>query len=289
MQEGLIITALETMEDGMIVLDNDWCYQFSNYSAQTLFPVLRNCVKAEDVTHKPDWPKQFKRRTNSVTVNFEQNDSGGVLQYYRASIRTVENPQGAQIGWSIVIRNVTEVTVMINQMEVLATTDPLTGIYNRRNFYARVCQEMDRARRHPVEMSLILFDIDHFKVVNDTYGHSVGDIVLCGVVEATKNQLRPYDIFARYGGEEFVIFTTSEDTLDLQQFSDRLRKAIEDMCIAYGGDEIKITASYGAVKVLPHDSIDNAFVAVDKALYQAKSQGRNRSIIGEIQAEERLL
>lgn len=278
--------AIEMMEDGLIVLDKDYCFQFANQSARRLFPEIGEYVRADDVSIKQNWPPELSLSLKPGEIKFERKEAAGAVQYYRASISAVNNRRGGLIGWSYIIRNVTDITVMINQMEVLATTDPLTGIYNRRQFYARVKQEMDWARRYSTDLSLILFDIDYFKAINDTYGHSVGDQVLCSIVDAVKKMLRPYDIFARYGGEEFVIFIASPHVLDLYAFTDRIRKAVDEIRLEHNGKQINVTASFGGVKVSPNESIDHAFAIVDDALYKAKSGGRNKVVIIKIEADE---
>ncbi|MBU1902462.1 MAG: diguanylate cyclase, partial [Proteobacteria bacterium] len=111
----------------------------------------------------------------------------------------------------------------------LANTDPLTGLLNRRAFMERMEQEMSRAQREKKPLSLILADIDHFKSVNDTYGHQIGDLVLQRFVGQLTTSTRPYDFLGRYGGEEFVVCLPGGDGLQAASVSERIRRQVEDM------------------------------------------------------------
>jgi diguanylate cyclase (GGDEF)-like protein len=207
---------------------------------------------------------------------------------YGANINKITDERGLLLGWDVVVRDITGVTSRINQLESLATTDSLTGIATRRHFLDRVTSELDMAGRLKLETALIMYDIDFFKNVNDTYGHAAGDYILCAVVEVIKQQLRSYDIFARYGGEEFVIFTLSSDNENsLGKFASRLRGAIENAKFAYEGNDIPVTASFGAVQILPGDNFNEAMLAVDEAMYKAKNSGRNQVVVGKIERNGR--
>ena len=171
---------------------------------------------------------------------------------------------------------------MINKLESLATTDPLTGVSNRRHFADRVTREMDMAKRLGLTNAMIMYDLDRFKGINDTYGHAAGDYILCAAVEVVKGELRSYDIIARYGGEEFVIFTPASDEDALQNIADRLCRLISETRFEFEGAVIPVTASFGAVQVHPNDSLEDALAAVDEAMYRAKKNGRNQVVIGRV-------
>jgi two-component system, cell cycle response regulator len=161
----------------------------------------------------------------------------------------------------------------------LANTDPLTGLLNRRAFMERMEQEMSRAQREKKPLSLILADIDHFKNVNDTYGHQIGDLVLQRFVGQLTTSTRLYDFLGRYGGEEFVVCLPGADGLRAASVAERMRRQVEDMEIMLPDDSrsIRITASLGTASdsIGSGENIDLLIKRADDALYSAKNKGRN--------------
>jgi two-component system cell cycle response regulator len=168
------------------------------------------------------------------------------------------------------------------EIKILSITDSLTGSYNRSYLTERLPQEIKRARRYGHPLSLALCDIDHFKKVNDAYGHQVGDRVLKEFVQCTTGSIRDnVDWMARYGGEEFLIVLPETDVQGASCLAERLRGAISQKVIKVREREIRITASFGVTgldpttpyeEVSPEEMISQA----DKLLYQAKQEGRNR-------------
>ena len=166
------------------------------------------------------------------------------------------------------------------EMERLATTDSLTGILNRRRFLSLGEQERERARRYGRPTSLLLLDIDHFKVVNDTHGHAAGDAALRALAEACVAVLRTSDIFGRLGGEEFVAVLPETPPPTAAEAAERLRQTIEDLVVRSEGNTIRLTVSIGVASVRPEDeSIEQALRRADTALYEAKDLGRNRVVV----------
>ena len=162
----------------------------------------------------------------------------------------------------------------------LANTDSLTCLLNRRAFMERMEQEMSRAQREKKPISLILVDIDHFKNVNDTYGHQVGDLALQRFSGELTASARPYDFLGRYGGEEFVVCLPGADGLRAASVAERMRRQIENMEIMLPDDSrsIRITASFGtaSISVESGRNVDLLIKSADDALYRAKEKGRNR-------------
>ena len=155
----------------------------------------------------------------------------------------------------------------------LATTDSLTGIANRRKFSEILANEMDRARRYATPLSLAMYDLDYFKRVNDTFGHSVGDNVLQAVTELVKKNIRTVDLVARWGGEEFMVLLPQSDMPAALNVAEKLRRAIS----GYTFDKVDhVTASFGVGTFEPQDDFNSLLKRVDDALYLAKQQGRNR-------------
>ena len=159
-----------------------------------------------------------------------------------------------------------------------ALRDALTRIYNRRYFTERLDAEFHFARRHKVPLSLLLLDLDHFKRVNDGYGHVAGDHVLCRFAESVQASVRNEDVFARFGGEEFAIISRSISSHEARLFAERLRTMVANLVIEYAKERIPLTMSVGiaAVPEVPATSPRELIEAADKALFQAKRAGRNR-------------
>ncbi|NLV24319.1 MAG: diguanylate cyclase [Deltaproteobacteria bacterium] len=164
----------------------------------------------------------------------------------------------------------------IEQQKKLAYTDPLTGIANRRAILDRLESEMARARRDQVSLWIAILDIDHFKRINDNFGHLAGDRVLQECVERISRSIRKYDCFGRYGGEEFLlIFPAVESGAEMQTL-ERIRKTMADREMNVEDNSIHITVSLGAVKWNGSDTMDEMILKADDALYRAKQNGRNR-------------
>lgn len=159
----------------------------------------------------------------------------------------------------------------------LAHRDPLTSLFNRRYLMSLGKRMLAKSKKHDMPMSVLLFDIDHFKQINDTYGHDAGDIVLQTLTSTLSLQLRDKDVFGRIGGEEFLLFLPMTRRLESIQIADRLRKAIEDFPILVNQiQEIRVTASFGIASSTKHDELKGLLDKADQALYKAKAAGRNR-------------
>jgi PleD family two-component response regulator len=142
-------------------------------------------------------------------------------------------------------------------VQQLATTDELTGVHNRRHFTAAATTQLEVAQRGHRPMTAMMVDIDHFKRVNDTYGHAAGDEVIRAVAAVLRRNVRHPDIFGRYGGEEFAVVQSEVH-----------------------GDPIKVTISVGLAELKPDDTLDALLGRADRALYRAKEAGRNRVVAG---------
>lgn len=159
----------------------------------------------------------------------------------------------------------------------LTTVDGLTQIYNKRYFLEALERELSRAHRYHRDLSLILFDLDHFKAINDGHGHLAGDSVLQQVSSALKARIRREDILARYGGEEFAIVLPEINLTNALVFAEKIRKLIEKTAFKFEQHRIPVTASIGVAAVSPTMQSTDEFIQVaDGKLYQAKQEGRNR-------------
>lgn len=158
------------------------------------------------------------------------------------------------------------------ELKKLASTDPLTGANNRRQFEVIVGSRMSQAQRHGEPLSLIMFDIDHFKAINDRLGHHAGDLVLTEMAAIARRNLRPGDELARWGGEEFLVLLPHCELAGGAAIAEKLRRLIETHEFAQPGP---VTASFGVVQWHPGEGLDAWFDRVDHAMYQAKAAGRN--------------
>ncbi len=161
-------------------------------------------------------------------------------------------------------------------LEYEAIHDPLTGCLNRRGILERLNEELERSVRTGEQLCVAMCDLDHFKKVNDTYGHQTGDDVLKGFVQIIRAQLRPYDQIGRLGGEEFLIIIPNITDSYAQNKLERLNKIVQDNEIKTGTGKIKITVSIGGIIVNQKTDIDTTIRQVDNALYTAKEKGRNQ-------------
>lgn len=158
----------------------------------------------------------------------------------------------------------------------MGVMDPVTNIYNKRYFLGRIQEEFSFSKRNQRDLSLVLLDLDHFKILNDTYGHLAGDIVLQKVATQITQMIRPEDIFARYGGEEFAIIMRDAKSQSACRLCERIREGIEVLAVPYEDQQIKVTVSMG-FSHLTEKTKDylELITEADKYLYRSKKGGRN--------------
>jgi diguanylate cyclase (GGDEF)-like protein len=165
---------------------------------------------------------------------------------------------------------------LFKQVHQLAITDALTGIFNRRHFFELASREFERSRRFARPLALVMCDIDHFKLVNDTYGHLVGDQVLQMVAERCQRNLREVDLLGRYGGEEFVALLNEIDCERGREVGERLRAAIEAPAFRVEDQDVYVSISVGVADITDCPNLEILLDRADQALYQAKQMGRNQ-------------
>ncbi|MCL1889810.1 MAG: GGDEF domain-containing protein [Desulfovibrionaceae bacterium] len=164
------------------------------------------------------------------------------------------------------------------KLKDMANTDSLTGIFNRRCFMEMALAQIERTLRMGGECFVIILDLDHFKNVNDHYGHLAGDKVLRETAQRVKQAIRPYDLFGRYGGEEFILLVPDVDKESVLNVAERIRQDICKTPIEYEGRGIPVSASFGIAYAAPVNNLGTATKSADEALYQAKENGRNRVV-----------
>ena len=157
-----------------------------------------------------------------------------------------------------------------------ATTDQLTGISNRFSFDSSFSREVDLANRYQCDLTLVIVDIDHFKKVNDVYGHITGDHILAEVAKTLNSVIRNCDACFRYGGEEFVVLLPNTNMADATNIAERQRKFIEQQVHHTPKGDIRVSASFGIAQLTQGETSQQLFEKADRALYQAKEAGRNR-------------
>jgi diguanylate cyclase (GGDEF)-like protein len=270
----------EGMDNGVLVLDtNDRIIDF-NPRLSAMLPTVSKAVVGltafEALAAYPALLDLLKdsppEATGIVVVDGESQ------HYYRASLIPLQDWRKQAKGKIITLNNYTPIKKLLDQMEILATRDSLTGVYNRRYFIELAAKEVYRSQRYGTAFSLIMFDIDRFKDVNDTYGHAAGDMALQAVAETCIGTLRQSDIIGRYGGEEFIILLPETDPPVATALAQRLRLALEQQQMQYEGHIIQVKASFGVTGVVPSTTavLDDLLRCVDQALYEAKETGRNR-------------
>lgn len=168
---------------------------------------------------------------------------------------------------------VTERVRTEHQLRELASTDGLTKIYNRAKFDQELKHRFEARQTSGQSLALIMFDIDHFKQINDRHGHDIGDQVLIEIVQLVRKYIRKDDLLARWGGEEFMILVSGTDLVNIEKMASHLQQVVEQH---HFPSVKKVTASFGLTTLLESDSIESLIKRVDSALYQSKRNGRNR-------------
>jgi diguanylate cyclase (GGDEF)-like protein/PAS domain S-box-containing protein len=234
-------------------------------------------IKGPDDILLPIRPDQSVHSFLGVPVVFREQVTG-LLALYNFSSRsfTDDDARVAEL-FASQVAIAMDNSRRVKQMEKQAVTDQLTGLYNRRAFATMGDREVGRARRYKRPLALILFDIDHFKDVNDSYGHLFGDHVLRVLTERVTKTTRGTDIVCRYGGEEFIVLMPEAGRDEALAMADRLREEISRMTVVTEGSTLSLTISLGVASLDPagEDDLESLIGRADRAMYQAKAAGRN--------------
>ncbi len=212
-----------------------------------------------------------------------ESANGTFVQGLRVEHQVLRDGDVIQFGPTAVFRyTVTDESqeALLQQLYDASVTDALTGAHNREHFDTQLRSELSYARRHKADVSLAFFDVDHFKKVNDTYGHPAGDAVLVALAEAIRNMIRNEDVFARYGGEEFALILRGIDRVGANTVGERLREKVEALRVKTEGGELRVTVSVGCSSFadLEEKTPESLVSTADKRLYAAKRSGRNRVV-----------
>lgn len=196
------------------------------------------------------------------------------------SISPVFDDEGRATHFVAVMEDITERKLLQDELHRMATTDALTGVANRRHFMERTRAEIARAARHGAPFSIIMMDIDHFKKVNDSHGHAIGDATLVAVSRTANEMMRANDVFGRLGGEEFAVALPDTDLAAAAVVAERLRMCLAEVQIPLDADSVTVTVSLGVAQLASHEtSLEALLSRADAGLYRAKGAGRNRTEI----------
>jgi diguanylate cyclase (GGDEF)-like protein len=264
-EQDKLATIILSAREGIVVTDSDGKVVLMNPAAELLLgKSMRELVDSGFMSLIDD--PSIKE---PETVHFNQR----VLSIYAATICT---PQGGVVGSAALIRDITEEKRLEERLRRLSTTDGLTGLFNRRHLDETLTTELERALRYNAPLSIMMFDVDHFKRFNDEHGHDQGDRVLQAIAQSLQEHVRKVDVPCRYGGEEFLAILPGTNQAGAIIVSERLRHAIEQMEV----DGLNVTISIGVASVPELDVRSSATLveAADSALYRAKRAGRNQVI-----------
>ena len=271
--------AIQSMKDIYMILDHNKYVLDANPAAVEIFPELENNLGNLAVDSISGWPGALSQalddsHTLHHNIEFPIDDEN--KHHFRAGITPVFDKENL-LGWLVLLHNVTDTVNLMNKLEQQATTDVLTGIHNRLYFMEHAVMTLIECKRKKEGVAVLLFDIDNFKSVNDTYGHSAGDAVLRNAVKRISDLLRPYDLFARYGGEEFILVLSDTDAERAHDVAERIRKAMEEHVTIYESAKISRTISTGvAISNDGSAELQEMIDTADNALYRAKENGKNR-------------
>ncbi|MDP1667261.1 MAG: diguanylate cyclase [Methylobacter sp.] len=288
-RNNLLIAALEAAANGIVITDKDATVIWAN----SAFGRLTGYSPEEAVGRKPSelvksglqngsfyqdmWANLLVgQHWRGELVNKRKN---GSLYHEELNIAPVKNSAGEITHFIGIKEDITERKEMEAQLQRLASTDPLTGLFNRRVFLEQLELERAKVARLPhYSAVLLMLDLDFFKRVNDAYGHATGDIVLKAFAEIARNTSRAIDISARLGGEEFAILLSGADKNDALIMAERLREQVAATVIDHDAGPVQITVSIGATMLSAADINAEAVLhRADVALYEAKDRGRNQT------------
>ena len=221
--------------------------------------------------------KRALQKQEPIRTTIRNYSKTGKPYWLDISILPLRNKAGDVTHFVAIERDVTEQKEQEEKLEQLSRTDPLTGLLNRRSFEEISAKEYSRFARYGETYSLLMLDVDHFKSINDTYGHNIGDLVLKMLADDCVAHLRSNDVVARWGGEEFCLILPHTGRDVAVGIAEKLRKAIARSALKVRGSEVSVTVSMGISEVQTADE-NHATVLerADNALYDAKAAGRNR-------------
>ncbi len=267
-------TVVITDPNGNIQYVNPKFTQLTGYTSAEVIGKNPRILKSNKMP-----PEVYKDLWGTITSGREWSDEiinkkkNGEFYWEKTLIGPIKNSEGVITHFVSVKEDVTERKMMEAELNILSTTDKLTQAYNRTKFDEIIQKEFAFSRRYNKPLSLVMIDLDHFKGINDTFGHNTGDYVLKTVSGIIKDTIRETDYLVRWGGEEFLVVATSMRLEEARELSERIRNEIEK----YAFDQCTVTASLGITQYKTGDTVHTLLQRADAALYLAKNNGRNRS------------
>jgi len=284
---------VDTALDGIITIDHKGVISSSNPAACKMFGYeegemldenIRMIVPEPDKLSHDAYIDHYIETREERAVNNTREVYGEKKDGSQFPVELCVGAKEFEDGWLFtgIVRDITERKLLAEKLEKIAISDALTGIYNRGYFTSKLEEEFMRSKRYQLSLSIMMLDLDHFKSVNDQYGHPAGDAVLIALTQQIQESIRTVDVLARYGGEEFVIIMPETDADGAQVIAERIRHDVEAMKVDVGGKLLKKTISIGIACLTDEandESADAFLIRADDALYQAKHLGRNRVVL----------
>ncbi len=271
--------AVDSFNDYLMILDQSKNILDINKSGSDSI-LLRDFKVGEPVSQNSELGKTLSNKISILddagkTINYDYED---LASHFEISISKTNLTSSRKSGYSIIFHEITEKKLLLNKLEQQALTDPLTGVNNRANWMVLAENELAKLSGTENSFVIMMLDIDHFKAVNDTYGHSFGDFILKEFCNVLRDTIRSDDILARYGGEEFCIYCSNTDLNIGMTVAERICRNVENHLFEYKGMKKNITVSIGLFESSDGkvSLLDDYLNKADKALYKAKSTGRNK-------------
>ncbi len=270
--------AFEWSDSPILILDSELNLMDFNEEAVSSIPLLNENTITKNISDFID----YDGRIRSCIVTDSECRIRIIKDYdvrhYRVSSSSLIGRNRKTLGYMVSFIDVTELVETMAELTELASIDTLTRTHTRRYFIERTELEFARAKRHAHPLSFIILDLDHFKNINDAYGHIAGDVILKEVADICKTKIRSIDLLGRFGGEEFMMLLPETDLESTVTAAERIRKKIEETDFLHDGKVMKITASLGVTGTdkVTCESFDRFLHCADVALYKAKDSGRNK-------------
>jgi len=260
-------------DEDNIYYENDYLLELLGYTHEdiktlSIFDIL-------SPIHVKDIIKALTNKTPIILQEFHILNKKNQTLYVKGSLNFIKDVENKPVAVFTFV-DITKEKELSELLLKQSIEDTLTGIYNRRYLKDKLERHVNLAKRYERPLSVIMFDIDFFKHINDTFGHDVGDKVLIAISKVVSENIRNTDIFARYGGEEFIIVAPETTKEDAKILAEKLRSLIRNLHFEEG---INVTCSFGVVSLEKPDTKETLLKRVDNALYEAKRTGRNRVVV----------
>jgi len=277
----------ETMRTPVLVLDKDFnIADFNRFAGMVLPELTAEAIglSAHEVLGDREGFMDRITAANDAATDVELRHNGETV-HFSVSVTRIASSSGQEIGFAVLLYDITEKKRLLEQLHKMASLDALTQVYSRQFFMDSCMMEVNRVCRYGGSLPFMLVDIDHFKAINDTYGHIAGDLVLQNVTATFRKTLRASDVVGRYGGEEFAFLLPETDFEGVKNLAERLRKGVKETTTPYEGNELKVTISVGiayystderAAGTTGRELLIALLKASDQALYEAKNMGRDQ-------------